>query len=639
MAVEVPRKLGPALAHCLTVMSNPIATLVTRTASTVTSPQATRPWLSNSHTSPADTASTDFHAVLSREDATNSPIGNNSSVLMVKVPPNPTSPLQSLPNDPSLTASTAITDTSGRKEMPGTAKTTSELVDDADRLAQGNRTSNEDGSTTLGTIQLPPYAAPGQTMPAQSGIRPSLTAKPAAPVATSKDPAHDAELSTKHGAISAQIPQQALQAVLVQVEPVQADVQASPTPPQPASDHVEPELLASASNDAPVTTTSSGSGDVKPSSSRPGHARAGAHSDTGASSIAPDQEGQQPGPTMITQVVPGALASGTVSPLESTATSSSRLMTSTLSTGSEGSRGVRPTGEISVESPSDEAGADASLPVTGSPATSSALAQSPAAFPLPSTFGVSGTTSSATGKSPVQDLAQPVLRRPDDDAGAHPSSKMTTIVASGEDPVAALTVAGTPTVDPAAPLAPAVLLPVKPVDPYMSNASGHTATSQVAPAVISLATRTDGSNEITVSLNPRDLGQVEVHLIRGSDGTTSVSITASNPETLQELSQNVHHLHAALDAANIPVDGRNLSFNATPAAATGQGQGDPTGRGAATAHDGSNGGSGGQDPGQGRAWQQNRATRSDSNDNDTYIPPAPLATRKSWQLSGLNITA
>ena len=621
-------------------MSNPITTSVTRTASTTTSLQATRPWLSNSRTSPlpADTASTDFHAVLSREDATNSPIGNDSSVLMTKALPHPASSTPNPPENSSPTASTAITHTSGRKEMPRTAKTLPEPVADAEGLSRGNRTPDEEGSTTLGATQPPQYSAPAQTMPAPAGIRVPLASKPTGSLATSKDSAQDAQASARHAATPAHVPQSALLTVLPQVEPVQANLEVSPIPLQPANGANGPDLSASALRDASVTTISSGSGDVRPSSNRPGHTRTGSHPDAGASSMISNQEGQKPDPMTTTQVLPVALAPSATSILAPIAASSSRIVTSSQSAGSQGSGGVQQIREIAVGSGGD-ASTGAGLPVTSSPVTSSASACPPAASLLPSAPGTSETTSPGTGKSSPQDLAPPPARHPNDDSSAHPFSRMTATAASGAEPVTALAVADAPAVDPAAALAPFVMLPVKPVASYMTNASVHTATSQVAPAIISLATRTDGSNEITVSLNPRDLGQVEVHLVRESDGTTSVSITASNPETLQELSQNVHHLHAALDAASIPVDGRNLSFSATPAATTGQGQGDLTGRGASTGHDGSSGGSGGQDPGQGRTWQQNRAARSDSDDIGTYMPPAPLASRKSWQLSGLNITA
>jgi hypothetical protein len=198
---------------------------------------------------------------------------------------------------------------------------------------------------------------------------------------------------------------------------------------------------------------------------------------------------------------------------------------------------------------------------------------------------------------------------------------------------------------PTAVLAGQTLPAAKPVAPAAAANLPSSTTSQIAPAIISLATRTDGSNELTVSLNPRDLGQVQIHLVRGSDGTTAVTVTATQPGTLQELSQNVHHLHSALDAANIPADGRTLNFVVAPAATSDQNQerNDSGGFGASGAQDRGGSASGGQNSGQGQpqgqAWQQGRESGSSQDQSESYRPAAPIASRRQWQLNGLNITA
>ncbi len=632
MAVEVLDDLGAALAHCLTVMSNPITTSVTRVASATMSLQASRPRPSNSHTlpRPADTASTDFHTALSREDVKNSSIGNDSSVVMAKVPLHPALPTPTSLNDPNVTTRAVLTDRSGQK-MPGNATTLPARVADAKEAAQGDRTPDEKVATTPDAMLPPPYAALSQMVPAQAPIQLLSTPKPMGLLAVVKASAQDAPASTGQAAMSA------LQTVPLQVEPTQTQPRASPALPQSINAHPGPGTSASISRDASVKTVSSGPGGVKLPSGRSGQGRVGTHPDAGARSSVSDQEGQQSDPATTPKLPPDALAPSAGSPFASITTSSSRLIASYSAAGNQRTDIVQQSIEMPAGS-GDEATSGVSLSVTDSPVAPSAFTQPTATFLLPSAPGISGTTSPEAGGALSQDLAQQALRHPHDDASKHPSSTMTVVAAPGSEPVTTSTVADIATVDPAAPVAPLVILPVKLINSYMSNGSGHTATSQVAPAMISLATRTDGSNEITVSLNPRDLGQVEVHFVRGSDGTTSVRITASNPETLQELSQNVHHLHAALDAANIPLDGRSLSFSATPTAATGSAQHDLTGRGASSVHDGGTGGSGGQDPGQGRTWEQNRAVGSDG-DHDTHSPPQPLTFRKSWQVSGLNITA
>jgi len=224
------------------------------------------------------------------------------------------------------------------------------------------------------------------------------------------------------------------------------------------------------------------------------------------------------------------------------------------------------------------------------------------------------------------------------DANPHLLGKATPTWNDGAGPSVMFTAVGTPPVAPPAPETGNSLLAVKPTDAPVIDHPAQAVIPQLTPALISLATRTDGSNEIRVSLNPSDLGQVDVHLVRGSDGTTTVSITASNPDTLRDLSQNVHHLHAALDAANIAPDGRTMNFITAAAATSDQGQTDLAGRGTSAQQDNGSGSSGSRD----RAWQQGRPRDPSGNlsdDSSSYSSIAPVASRKSWQLSGLNITA
>ena len=86
---------------------------------------------------------------------------------------------------------------------------------------------------------------------------------------------------------------------------------------------------------------------------------------------------------------------------------------------------------------------------------------------------------------------------------------------------------------------------------------------QVAPALVALATDSKGASTLTVSLHPRDLGEVQIHLVRARDGATSLTVTADRAETLQQLAQNAHQLHAALDAADLPSSHRIVTFTLT----------------------------------------------------------------------------
>ncbi len=75
---------------------------------------------------------------------------------------------------------------------------------------------------------------------------------------------------------------------------------------------------------------------------------------------------------------------------------------------------------------------------------------------------------------------------------------------------------------------------------------------QLAQAVTSLHAGADGSSHVTIKLDPAELGQVQVRITRGQDGTARVNVAVERPETLASLQGDLGHLHAALDRAGLP---------------------------------------------------------------------------------------
>ncbi|WP_428377485.1 flagellar hook-length control protein FliK [Lichenicoccus sp.] len=155
---------------------------------------------------------------------------------------------------------------------------------------------------------------------------------------------------------------------------------------------------------------------------------------------------------------------------------------------------------------------------------------------------------------------------------------------------------------------------------------------QTAPAIVSLASTKDGASSLTVSLNPRELGAVQVQLVRAQDGSTSLTVTADRAQTLEQLTRNAHHLHEALDAANIPTDHRTLAFALSPSADDGSGtagRGNPQGSG------------GGQNsPQRQPAWEsRDGASRNSAAGSATAGSASPATIARRWIASGLNITA
>ncbi len=162
-------------------------------------------------------------------------------------------------------------------------------------------------------------------------------------------------------------------------------------------------------------------------------------------------------------------------------------------------------------------------------------------------------------------------------------------------------------------------------------ASAPPEVQQIAPAIVSLATATDGTSSLTVSLHPRDLGEVQVQMVRAQDGSTSLTVTADRAQTLEQLAQNAHHLHEALDAANIPAGQRTLAFALSPSSDDGS----QAGRGA------SQGGGGGQNsPQRQPGWESRNGDYPSSATGAATAGIAAQATiTRRWVASGLNITA
>ena len=108
--------------------------------------------------------------------------------------------------------------------------------------------------------------------------------------------------------------------------------------------------------------------------------------------------------------------------------------------------------------------------------------------------------------------------------------------------------------------------------PAMASASATPldatgAPAQVGTSLLTLASGTDGSGQIALSLHPKDLGDVHIQLTRGANGAVRVVVAATEPATLRSLITDQAHLHAALDAAAVPSADRHVSFELTPASA------------------------------------------------------------------------
>jgi flagellar hook-length control protein FliK len=167
--------------------------------------------------------------------------------------------------------------------------------------------------------------------------------------------------------------------------------------------------------------------------------------------------------------------------------------------------------------------------------------------------------------------------------------------------------ASTPTAASVAPLAPA---------------------DQVVPALVEVLKTADGVQSVTVSLQPPELGQVQIRIDRSVDGATRVDITAERPETLQLLQRDQPRLEQVLNQAGLPADGRSVNFQvATPdQVSASASRPDSLATGSGDAGRGQSGG----------AWRQSQDHRQDPGTNSDA---SQRQTRTRWFRAGLDITA
>lgn len=159
--------------------------------------------------------------------------------------------------------------------------------------------------------------------------------------------------------------------------------------------------------------------------------------------------------------------------------------------------------------------------------------------------------------------------------------------------------------------------------------------AQIAPALVAVLKTADGAQQVTVRLDPVELGHVQIRIERAADGTAHVNISAERPETLQLLIRDEPRLREALHQAGLPADGGGMTFQVAapepvPAGASRSGG---MADGARHDHAGAGGGQNG-DP------SRDRGAGPDSHHPDSPHPDSPhRQPRSRWFRAGLDITA
>jgi hypothetical protein len=183
----------------------------------------------------------------------------------------------------------------------------------------------------------------------------------------------------------------------------------------------------------------------------------------------------------------------------------------------------------------------------------------------------------------------------------------------------------------------------------VSDAGPTSAAGQVAPALVHLAQTADGTQRLTLHLEPNSLGHVQIQIDRPQDAAPRVDITVQRPQTLDLLLRDQPQLQHALDQAGVPKEGRTLTFHlASPDSGTSSGTSD---RGDHAGTHGAAGGSGfsfgsnpggnqGSNPGGSRfasAMPRNGGFPGGTAEPTAGLTPAVAAARQ--YRAGLDITA
>lgn len=178
---------------------------------------------------------------------------------------------------------------------------------------------------------------------------------------------------------------------------------------------------------------------------------------------------------------------------------------------------------------------------------------SPARSPLASTPLV-GT--------PQADAGGAVIGAPTDPSQV-PALTLASLPAATDMAVQALTASAAPPAPSAAAAASPPPIPLGAAGTPLGTPLGtHPApASQVAPALLNLATSATGTQRMTLRLEPADLGTVQVRIDRPVEAPAHVEVTASRLETLSLLVRDQAQLQHTLDQAGVPSEGRTLSFH------------------------------------------------------------------------------
>jgi flagellar hook-length control protein FliK len=180
---------------------------------------------------------------------------------------------------------------------------------------------------------------------------------------------------------------------------------------------------------------------------------------------------------------------------------------------------------------------------------------------------------------------------------------------------------------------PPASVPATPTAPDSPRPAVASTAGQVAPVLVSMAHTPDGTQQLTLRLDPPELGHLQIRVERPPDAPAHVDITVEKPETLILLLRDQPQLQHALDQAGVPPDGRSVTFHIAPAEAGARYE---VGSAPGTTGTGS---SGTGDASSGAFHQGGRPARGGFPDADDTKADFALPVPPEWARAGLDITA
>ena len=151
-------------------------------------------------------------------------------------------------------------------------------------------------------------------------------------------------------------------------------------------------------------------------------------------------------------------------------------------------------------------------------------------------------------------------------AAAHPtgSADEPKAEAAAPQPFDAAAPRPTPVLATVQPLAPAPVERITPRPVSTTDQAKAPPAEQLGSILVASTRAPAGNQQLTVRLDPPELGRVHIAIAQPRTGAAAVTLTVERPETLLMVLRDAPALHRALDRAGVPAEARTVTFELAP---------------------------------------------------------------------------